>query len=631
MLQLSEKLKKPFSLFLSSVFIISAFSCLPSVVSAADISYKETTAGTSEYVTKSDMFKCDPIDDDKFSIIGYYDEDPYILVPQYIGDRRVVELGAFAFGHAHYLKGIRINASIESIGRNAFTNCVNLEYAYIPSSVKELGGDAFASCESLKTITIPSSVTTMGTNVFMCCSGLEYISVPYGLSELPDQTFIDCFNLKSVDIGSNIVSIGNHVFMDCKKLDNVTIPDSVKSMGEDVFTGCISLKNIKISKSMSEIPSFTFYGCTSLENINIPENIKAIGKMAFYNCNSLKNVYIPPTVETIDEYAFGYTEGQFATDRLPVEGFAISGKKGSAAEKYAADNNIVFIDVDTILKNESTLGSDKFFEGVKVEINAAASGGTDPYKYAYYYKRSVNTKWNKIGTEFGTSSSASFTPVSAADYDIRVAVKDSSGEIAEKIFNITAEKNDPVVNTSEIISDKAQVGDDVRIDASAEGGSGSYRYAFYFKRSVNSRWNKIGTEFGTATHATLNPAAAADYDLKVIAKDSNGAVGEKLFKVTVLTSMELTNAGYINKPEMVKKNTTITIYGRSVGGTKPVKYEYYFKRSANSKWNTISPGNSSSTYAKFTPTAETSYNLKIVASDKKGTRAIKIITITAES
>ena len=72
--------------------------------------------------------------------------------------------------------------------------------------------------------------------------------------------------------------------------------------------------------------------------------------MAFYNCNSLKNVYIPPTVETIDEYAFGYTEGQFATDRLPVEGFAISGKKGSAAEKYAADNNIVFIDVDTILK-----------------------------------------------------------------------------------------------------------------------------------------------------------------------------------------------------------------------------------------------------------------------------------------
>ena len=66
-----------------------------------------------------------------------------------------------------------------------------------------------------------------------------------------------------------------------------------------------------------------------------------------------------------------------------------------------------------------------------------------------------------------------------------------------------------------------------------------------------------------------------------------------------------------------------------VGGKKPVTYQYYFKRTSNSKWNSITPANSTASYAKFTPTAETSYDLKVVATDSKGTTAQKIVTINS--
>ncbi len=282
------------------------------------------------------------------------------------------------------------------------------------------------------------------------------------------------------------------------------------------------------------------------------------------------------------------------------------------------------------LANNSSVNSTKVNAGTAVKITGAASGGTSPYKYAYYYKRSTNTKWNTIGTEFGTATSASFTPTSAAVFDVKVIVKDSANATAEKTFTVTAQDSNTLKTGGYLNAKKVQIGDDVRITGAATGGTGPYKYAFYFKRSTNSKWNKMGTEFGTATYATLVPTAAASYDLKVIVKDAKNNTAESKFTVTVVKSMALTNISLINKDTTVKTNTTITISGRAVGGTKPVTYQFFFKRAANTKWNKLSYGNAKETYAKFTPTAATEYNLRAVAVDADGTISAKTFTITAK-
>ena len=264
--------------------------------------------------------------------------------------------------------------------------------------------------------------------------------------------------------------------------------------------------------------------------------------------------------------------------------------------------------------------------GENVSISASAVNGTAPYTYAFYYKRSANTKWNVIGTEFGTAKSATFKPTAAADYDIKVVVKDAAGKTAEKLFKLTVVKG--LTNTSWINAEKVQIGDDIRVTGGAEGGAGGYRYAFYFKRSANSKWNKIGTEFGTKTYGITIPQAAVGYDMKVIVKDSAGNTAEKIFKVTVVESLPLTNISFLSAYD-VPVGKTVTAAGRFVGGARPCKYEFYFKRTANTKWNKLSYGSAAGTYAKFTPTAAANYDIKVIAIDSKGTKASKVMTISA--
>ena len=281
------------------------------------------------------------------------------------------------------------------------------------------------------------------------------------------------------------------------------------------------------------------------------------------------------------------------------------------------------------LANNSTVSASTVTAGTEIKITGKASGGTAPYKYAYYYKRSVNTKWNVLGTEYGTATSASFTPGSAAIFDVKVSVKDNTGEFVDKVMQVTVIDNNSLINESYISTEIAQIGDDIRATGAASGGTGPYTYAYYFKRSTNTKWNRMGEEFGSSLWATLVPKAAADYDLKVIAKDSKGNTVTKTFRATVVDSLPLTNIAIINRPTTLPVNTTITMSGRTVGGTKPVSYQFFFKRTANTKWNKLSYGNEKRTYAKFTPTAAASYDLRCVAIDSEGTIAEKTYTITA--
>ena len=79
--------------------------------------------------------------------------------------------------------------------------------------------------------------------------------------------------------------------------------------------------------------------------------------------------------------------------------------------------------------------------------------------------------------------------------------------------------------------------------------------------------------------------------------------------------------------ESVKVGERIEIAGSAEGGAAPVTYQYFFKRSENTKWNTIKPATDAGTYAKFTPTKAASYDIKVTATDADGVCVSKIFTI----
>ena len=186
-----------------------------------------------------------------------------------------------------------------------------------------------------------------------------------------------------------------------------------------------------------------------------------------------------------------------------------------------------------------------------------------------------------------------------------------------------------LANNSYVNAEKVQIGDDIRITGAASGGEGGYKYAFYFKRSANTKWNLIGKEFGTNTYAITIPKAAAKYDMKAVVMDSQGNKAEKIFTVEAVEKLELTNISYATA-EKVNVGKTVTIAGRFVGGTRPVTFEFFFKRASNTKWNKLSYGNEKHTYAKFTPTSAAEYDLKAVATDSNGVISEKTFRLVSQ-
>ena len=63
---------------------------------------------------------------------------------------------------------------VTSIGKRAFSDCVNLTAVKIPNTVWWIAANAFDGCENLSTITIPNSVGYIDTNAFRNVPNIKY-------------------------------------------------------------------------------------------------------------------------------------------------------------------------------------------------------------------------------------------------------------------------------------------------------------------------------------------------------------------------------------------------------------------------------------------------------------------------
>ena len=214
----------------------------------------------------------------------------------------------------------------------------------IENGVTSIGNAAFYECMKLTSIDIPDSVTSIGSSAFYACKSLTSISIPNSVTSIGSSAFDNCYGLKSIDIPNSVTSIGSSAFAYCSALSKVSIPDSVESIGSHTFSGCKGLTNIDIPDSVKSIGSYAFYNCTGLTSIDIPDSVQSIGDSAFYGA-SITSVTIPVTVTEIYEKAFGYYDKQDFGE-TKVKDFTIYGYTDSEAERYANDNNFIFVALD---------------------------------------------------------------------------------------------------------------------------------------------------------------------------------------------------------------------------------------------------------------------------------------------
>ncbi len=307
--------------------------------------------GTVETQSVSNVY-CGVLGD----LIWELDPESGLLVISGSGEMNSLSSSSGWLEYESYIKAVKIESGVTSIGYRAFDGCSNLTSISIPDSVTSIGAGAFDGCSSLTVISIPENVTSIGDYAFRGCSSLVRISIPEGVTSIGSIAFSGCSALTSISIPSGLTVLGadafngcaslnynvynngrylgdatnpylvligvlntgaeefvisentrfiyDKAFLGCSALLSIVIPGGVTSIGASAFSGCTALTAITMADSVTSIGSNAFYGCSALSHINIPSGITSIASGTFTNCKSLTEIEIPNTVTSIGSSAF---------------------------------------------------------------------------------------------------------------------------------------------------------------------------------------------------------------------------------------------------------------------------------------------------------------------------------------
>ena len=299
---------------------------------------------------------------------------------------------------------------------------------------------------------------------------------------------------------------------------------------------------------------------------------------------------------------------------------------GNKLEKrrYQSETTEKTFDLDVIprpLENISSVNKELISVGSRFIINGAAKNGKPPYKYTYEYKRTNKNAWVVIGDKESSELSAKLKPSSTGEFDIRVTVQDSNGQKSEKYFTVKASG---LENTSSLKSEKILLGEYVNIIGSGESGAEPYTYNYFYRRSTNNKWIRIGTKDTSETAARFKPTAAVDYDIRVTVTDKFGMTVSKTMKVSVIT---LKNESTVSAKNIIA-GRKLYIYGKASGGdSSAYTYTYYYKKNSAAKWSRIGEVNTKAEMVYFKPQTASEYLIRVVVTDAKGVSSAKKMSV----
>mgnify|MGYP000498895160 FL=1 len=205
------------------------------------------------------------------------------------------------------------------------------EHVVIPEGVKRIGGNPdnsiFEDTETeIKSVVIPDSVIEIGERAFYTCLQLEEVTMGNGVKKIGQEAFAGCFKMKTIHLSDSLQEIGLRAFNFCESLEALELPSSLRNIEMEAFGNCVRLKSLKIPDGVQAIPPAVFDQCHSLEELYIPSSVTKIGAGS----------------KLMPQYV-GERTGLEDCDNLTIYGAA-----GSAAEKYAQEKDITFVEDESM-------------------------------------------------------------------------------------------------------------------------------------------------------------------------------------------------------------------------------------------------------------------------------------------
>ena len=143
---------------------------------------------------------------------------------------------------------------------------------------------------------------------------------------------------------------------------SVTASDNVTDIGRKVFAGT-ALTDFTVPAATRAIGYGAFYACENLANVTIPNTVVTIGNYAFARCGALDMLQIPDSVKKIGTGAYGY-QASLAEGDVILSNATICASRDSAAQKYAVDMGLKFVDASTMVPTAYAASNGYYFGDV---------------------------------------------------------------------------------------------------------------------------------------------------------------------------------------------------------------------------------------------------------------------------
>ena len=258
--------------------------------------------------------------------------------------------------------------------------------------------------------------------------------------------------------------------------------------------------------------------------------------------------------------------------------------------------------------------------GEPVYVICSANGGTQPYKFAVWYKLASGSSWTTVQS-YKDSTYVVFTPNVSGKYDISVKVKDAEGTIVKKAFTLTV-NGAAFVNQSTISAREIVKGESVTVQCAANGGKEPYQFAVYYKPSSSNTWT-TAQSYKANTEVTFTPKKSGNYDISVKAKDASGTVVKKTFAINVIGPLK--NTSTLSCTEIMA-GEIIDMQFSATGGCKPYVFAAWVKSKSAKKWTTIQ-SYSENEDTEFAIVKAGTYDVSIKVKDANGTIVKKAFTL----
>lgn len=616
-------MKKLLCAVLSGIMAFSAFTVAVPITASAAESQESVSAtyGDFEYTLEND-YTC--------TITKYNGHAANVTIPSTIYGNKVTRIRYSSFKENNNLMSVTIPNTVKEIGDSAFADCYSLSTVTFSNSLKSIGDGAFKKT-NLKKVTIPNSVTEIGVYAFSGCENLSSLTLSNKLDRIDEYCFENCTSLTSVTLPNSVTEIGGYVFDRCSSLKTASIGSGLKycyTQGDSrfIFSDCIALESITVSSSNNNYSSANgiMYDKKKTEilvypqgkkdtSYTVPSTINNLYRMSTNNNPYLKTITIPSSVTDISDNAVGYLRDgwYFNWNYNKVSGFTIKGYKGTAAERYARNNDFNFVQLQvvptSVALNKTTLTLD--------------IGKTSNLRATVYPSNAANKKctWKSSNTSVATvDSNGKVTAKKAGTATITVKTSNGKTATCKVTVNLPTPQITGLANTTG------------GIKISWNKVSGAYGYRLYYK-PASGGWKRFKDTTATSfTDSGVVPNKTETYTIRCIDKNGNTISG---FNSTGWSKKYTPAAPTVSKLDITKggiklswnkiagvygyrlyyktssggwkrfKDTTATSFTDS--GVSPNRTETYTIRCIDKNGKTVSGFNSKGWSKKYTPVAPT--------------------------